>query len=533
VNNGKIDKSGSYFNNLINQQVAQNRFDNSGNKKKNLEQANPIQPKPLNDYSNSILNNLAELLENARNDSDDNTDPAVLKIIYKLIQAGGNPDNVLNLLNALASNTDDIVFTRTDSSDFAINDQNKIGLSGGDLENFLIQSASVASNGQDIDKYLNTVTGIVNNCDYDDLRRFIDLTNFAIAGEQDLTVLLNYYGQIAASQPENMESNLFTIQTLMEYGASLGDSLEIMNNMETGGHQGKENMGELQAIIRDSAKRNVNLSGVFKEMAGCGDTIGFIEAWLSFNGMKYIKPIDYSRYHKIETLDSKKSLVIHEGDDTALFAQTVSSTEGVLPESVMYWNSAQTGPLANGTSYLDLSILEPGTYDIYAKIGNYDAGTDTARRRIIVLAKGEKLPDDCNDQEENKAQYKRKLMSPEKLNSLNVFFGKIEEERQIADFFQNKFDTDSFISYLQENGHEDLAKVILNNPQNWLDILLEGQEKANVEQQHELDEFRKIVKKEILEKYLVNREINQEEIDKENRIKENRQKEKREREISL
>lgn len=47
----------------------------------------------------------------------------------------------------------------------------------------------------------------------------------------------------------------------------------------------------------------------------------------------------------------------------------------------------QTGAISQGSSYLDLSKLGPGTYDIYVKIGPGYGGTDTATKRVIILPK--------------------------------------------------------------------------------------------------------------------------------------------------
>lgn len=284
----------------------------------------------------------------------------------------------------------------------------KIKYIGGDLKAFLAQAINLSNKGENINDYINTVSKILDKGDYDDLRRFIDVVNDALSQNYKVYDLLKYSNESLEEDSENFEMNMFSFQTLFQHGANLDESIEILRNMDTAEYKGKQNMSVLDAVLVKAEQMGEDMNSMISNMALSGDTNWFIDEWSFQNNLTIIKPeLDYNRFEKIDFLDKKKDLVIHQGDNVALYAKAISSQQGMLDDSVLNWSSTQTGAISSGNEYLDLSKLDKGCYDIYVKIGEHGEGdgTDTAKRRVIVIGKDEKLPE---DEKETKGCAKKK-----------------------------------------------------------------------------------------------------------------------------
>ncbi len=384
MSNENIASLRNYFNNLINQQIEQNRFDQSRNKKfsDGPEQSGTKQQTTEADFS--VLDNLSNLLGAAQSDG---TDSKFILSIYKLVQSGANIENVVNLLASLANDTGDLLYTRTGGDDPNLTAQNRIKYLAGDLEDFINQATKIAQCGKDINKYIDSITNVFNHGDYDDIRKVISATDSILDGNHDLNKFLNFVDNATNNQINEMEVNLFSIQTMTDYGASLDTALKVMNNMVIKDMEGRKNMSELNAVTHEAMKAGCSLPKLFEDMAESGNSKNFMDKWLADRGMKIISLLDNKKYDRIEGIDNKKDMVIHQGEKAALCAQAMSSTDGILPASVLFWSSVQTGSMAKGSNYLDLSKLKAGVYDIFVKVGGYAGGTDTAKRRVVVLAK--------------------------------------------------------------------------------------------------------------------------------------------------
>lgn len=376
----------NYFNNLVNNQIAQNRNNSAAS---NVSQSNSSEPKKgtntteeLSPELSSALNSLAGLLSTAKNQNDNS---GVVTQVSKLLNAGANIENLANVMDSIdAKNGDDLLYTRTNSNDPNITNQNKQVVIGADMQSFLNQATKLVALGQDVNKYIDAVSKVMEKGDYDDLRRFISVVDTAVSKGQNLESLYQFSNEIMDKRHYDHEGNMFAVQTMMLYGASLDNSLKIMRNMENTGLNGRNNMVDLNRVIIDARNEGVYVPYLLNEMAKSGDSRAFMDAYMNAQGMKTTAP-DFTKFNRIERIDGE-DMVIKQGESAALFAQAISSADGLLPESVLHWSSVQTGAISKGSSYLDLSKLPPGTYDIYVKIGPGYGGTDTAKKRVVVLA---------------------------------------------------------------------------------------------------------------------------------------------------
>jgi hypothetical protein len=377
----------NYFNNLINNQISQNQFNSflnqtTQNQTSNSSSTTATQDPPIPEALGNALTSLAGILNTNANTSV--TDVSnIAYTVDKLVSAGASNTSIQSLLDALAGDTGDIAYTRTGSNDPNITLQNRVQAFGGDLQNFLSQATYIAQMGGNINKYIDTAANVVAKGDYDDLRRFISVTGTVMYRGQDLQKFYDFTNNILDVRHYDMESNIFSLQTMMNQGASLDTALKIMGNMENTGLAGRNNMVDLNRVTIDARNKGLFLPYLLQQMGASGDTRAFMDAYMAANGMQSTAP-DFSLYNVIERIDGAPLTITH-GDSAALFAQAISSVDGLLPQSVLYWSSMQTGAMSHGSSYLDLSKLGPGTYDIYVKIGNYAGGTDTAKKTVIVL----------------------------------------------------------------------------------------------------------------------------------------------------
>ena len=381
----KVVNTLNYYNTLVNQTLLQNKIDSSkiggADSAKTIQQMNSL---------GSALTSLAGLLGVANQSSGQDvsgvTDETLKYTMDKLAEAGADKNSMTSVLSKVLSGKDeDLLYTRTNSDDPFLTLDNRMKVTGADLNSLLSQSTRLSTRGDDLNKYYETVNNVIDKADYDDLKRFISVTNTVMSHAQSPSDLQKYYdftNNILDKSSYDMESNIFSLQTLQSYGLGLDDSIKVMNNMETTGLEGRNNLVDLNRVIVDAKQKGAYVPYLLNQMAESGDTRAFMDQYMQEYGLKSTAP-DFSKFERIERIDGE-DMVITEGDSAALFAQAISSTDGLLPESVLYWSSTQTGAISNGSSYLDLSQLKAGTYDIYVKIGNYAGGTDTAKKRVIV-----------------------------------------------------------------------------------------------------------------------------------------------------
>lgn len=376
----------NYFNNLINNQSVQNKNNTVNNTSQNDKKESTEPTEELSPELSSALSSLAGLLSTSKTQNNSASE-ALTSSVAKLIQSGANVEKLNWLMESIAGDTEDFLYTRTGPNDTSINDNNKMAIYGADMQNFISQALNIAKRGEDINKYLDSATKVLEKGDYDDLRRFISVTDTVIATNQPLNDFFDFSNEVLDKRHYDHESNIFAVQTMLGYGARLDTALKIMKSMENTGLEGRNNMVDLNRTIIDAKNKGLYLPYLFNKMAETGDSRGFMDAYMRANNMKTTAP-DFNKFDRIERIDGE-DMVIRQGDSAALFAQAISSDKGLLPESVLYWSSVQTGALSQGSSYLDLSKLEPGVYDMYVKIGPGYGGTDTAMKRVVVLPKDE------------------------------------------------------------------------------------------------------------------------------------------------
>lgn len=394
--NKTVDAFRQYFSSLVNQQIAQSSFNSnlSNNSKSNNinNLSGNLNGRPAN-QSSSLDGLLSLLQDNLENNSEDK----ILTVINKLLNSGASGESIADLLTALVSNEDDLVYTRTDSNDLYLNLENRMKYVSGDLDEFIEQAERVSESGRDINKYVNTVSGILKKGDYDDLRRFISVADETMNNGQHLNELLRFTDKISQKYSDNIESLLFGVQTLYSYGADLNTALKILENMKLQHEKGRKNVTEITQFLNVLNKSGYSTYNLIYGMAESGNSIMFLEKYAEKLGFRKIEQdLDYSRFKRIEQMDTDKTLVMKQGDNVALYAVAISTTQGVLPEDVLFWSSSQTGAMDDGTSYLDLSKLPAGEYDIYVKIGNYPS-TDTAKRKVRVLGSNEEYQEEVEE----------------------------------------------------------------------------------------------------------------------------------------
>ncbi|MFN4150165.1 MAG: hypothetical protein ACK4IX_04415, partial [Candidatus Sericytochromatia bacterium] len=381
----------NYFNTLINNQIAM-----SGINQTVATSSNTTSNTGTTQTSNNISSSLATALSNLAGVITQASQTSGLSSVYsgaqvssvadQLIAAGVSQDKAALLIDAIAgSKPEDIAFTRTDANDAYISLQNRYQVYGADIQTLLSQVYSLARNGQNIDKYIETAAEVVAKGDYDDLKRFISVTHSVLCQNQNLDRFYDFSKEILNKRAYDFESNIFSAQTMMLYGASLDSSLATLRNMENTGLTGRNNLVDLTRVIVDARNKGFYLPFFIDQMAQSGDTRAFLNSYMNAVGMQSTAP-DFTKFNRIERIDGE-DMVITQGESAALFGQAISNYEGLLPESSLYWSSKQTGAISQGSSYLDLSKLGPGTYDIYVKIGPGYGGTDTATKRVIILPK--------------------------------------------------------------------------------------------------------------------------------------------------
>lgn len=378
----------NYLSQLLSNQVLQNQFNNTvaqsqGNSNNTIQQSTQN-----NAQLGSALSSLANLINSSATSTTATTQLSALDnyTINNLTSKGSVDKTKLNnLVDMVTGNTGDLLYTRTDSNDPNITAKNKVAISGADLSNLLNQAALVSQRGDDVNAYIDAATEVAEKGDYDDLRRFISVTNSVMANSQNLDKYYDFSKQILNKRSYDFESNVFALQTLVNYGASMDNGIKVLKNMETTGLDGRNNLVDLNRVLINEKNKGGSVSNLITNMANSTDTRAFLNDYMSNNNLKSTAP-DFNKFNRIERIDGE-DMIIKEGESAALFSQAISSTQGLLPESVLYWSSLQNGAISNGSSYLDLSKLKAGTYDIYVKIGNYAGGTDTAKKRVVVLPK--------------------------------------------------------------------------------------------------------------------------------------------------
>lgn len=292
----------------------------------------------------------------------------------------------VTFFQALFGDRNDKVFAQQNNSDVYLNSTNGTAVSGADLNKFLQNAYYVLSSGYDVGKYLDHATKALTKGDYDDFRRFLDVTDMMLYKKENLDTFFDFGDKILDENPQDYEGNMFEAYMTVAYGGHIQDYVDIAKGLQMSEAAGRNNMVDLTRIITDVYKQKGSTQVLFNTLAGAArqgqDIRAMMDDYMAFRGMADTSP-DYSKFAQIERIDTGV-MHIKQGDSAAVFAQALSSTDGLLPESVLYWSSLETGALSHGSSYLDLSKLGPGTYHIYCKIGNYAGGTDTATKTVII-----------------------------------------------------------------------------------------------------------------------------------------------------
>lgn len=377
----------NYFNNLVNNKIVQNKKNTSiSNSSNDTQKTESSSSEDIYPELNSALSSLAGLLSSSQTQSS-SPNSQTTSIVTKLVESGADIQKLNSAMLSISGDTEDLLYTRTSSKDPNITDMNKMAIFGADMKSFLKQASDISKRGDDINGYLDTVTKVLEKGDYDDLRRLISVTDTVLRTNQPLKDFFKFTSEVLNKRSYDMESNIFSVQTMLGYGARLDTALSVMKNMETTNLEGRNNLVDLNRTIIDAKNKGLYLPYLFNKMSESGDTRGFMDAYMKANNMKSTAP-DFNKFKRIERIDGE-DMVIHQGESAALFGQAISSRDGLLPESVLHWSSVQTGAMSQGSSYMDLSKLEPGVYDMYVKIGPGYGGTDTAKKRVVVLPKDE------------------------------------------------------------------------------------------------------------------------------------------------
>ncbi len=298
------------------------------------------------------------------------------------------PENIekgINFFQALFSDRGDNSFSQGNNSDLNLSAVNSANLSGADLNKFLQTAYYIMSSGNDVGKFLEQSTQVLQKSDYDDFRAFLGAADTVMYKKENMDTFYAFGNKVLDESHHDFESNLFQMRMVMNYGGKMQDFIDIADNLKMSGMEGRNNTVDLTRIIVDFKKQGNYVPVLFQALADeareGGDVRDFMDEYMAVRGMADTSP-DFSRFNRIERIDGDP-MVIKQGESAALFAQAISSRDGLLPESVLFWSSTETGALSNGSSYLDLSTLPPGTYHVAAKIGNY-SGTDTAFKTVIV-----------------------------------------------------------------------------------------------------------------------------------------------------
>lgn len=284
---------------------------------------------------------------------------------------------------------DDRLFYQPTNRDNFFNSVNSIIVNNGDLQAFINSAKLIISKGANFEKFLDMTATVSQKGDYDDLRRFFNVLGTMLYNGVDLDKFYAFGKNILNINHYDFESNVFSLQTFVSYGGKIDDFLDIANNLPTTFMPGRNNMVDLHRIIIDFRNKGGYLPVLFDNLAKearkpDGNVREYMNTYMKMNGLKDTSP-DFNRFNRIERIDGP-DMIIKQGESAALFGQAISSAQGLLPESVLYWSSLEDGQLSHGSSYLDLSKLSVGVHHIAVKIGGYwQGGTDTAIKTVIVL----------------------------------------------------------------------------------------------------------------------------------------------------
>jgi len=496
---GNISSYMSFFNSLISNQISQNQFTNYLNQTSNQTstQSPTNYEETLPPALSAALSSLASTLNAAKSTgySLPINNASVAYTVNSLVNAGADAEKMADLIGRLAGNTGgNILFNHTGGSDHSINIQNRVQISGTYLQSFLNQANQLAMKGKDVNAYMDASAAVLAKADDDDFKRFVNVTNTVLARGEDLQKFYDFTVDIMNRRSYDMESNIFSVQNLMNYGISLDSSVTIMKNMVTTNLEGRNNLVDLSRVIVDARNKGAYMPYFLQQMANSGDTRGFLNAYMDANGLESKAP-DFSKFARIERIDGE-DMVIEEGESAAIFAQAISSQHGLLGENVLYWSSLQTGAMSNGSSYLDLSKLQAGTYDIYVKIGGYGGGTDTAKKRVIVkpkeanyLVDGDSTSDSnlnstnstlssgISNTSTNSVQSTTFTPPPQEPSDVNKMWRLYEifkdnvTANDIYDYLDSKIGSQKIIDFLNQNGQSELAAKYSSRSVGWTDML--------------------------------------------------------------
>lgn len=298
-----------------------------------------------------------------------------------------NLEKGVNFFQSLFGVTrNDRAFTQGNNQDYYLNNDNSRIISGAELNQFLRTAYYVQASGNDIGKFLDQATDVINRGDYDDIDRFLSGADMVMYKKEDLSKYLDFSKKMLDDSHHDFESNIFQMYMTMSYGGSMQNYIDIAENLATSGAEGRNNLVDLTRIVVDFRQAGGYVPAMYQMLADeaneGGDVRALMNDYMALQGLEDTSP-DFSRFARIERIDGDP-MTIKQGESAALFAQAISTRDGLLPESVIYWSSLEAGALGHGSSYLDLSTLPPGTYTVAAKIGGYGLGTDTAFKTVIV-----------------------------------------------------------------------------------------------------------------------------------------------------
>lgn len=294
----------------------------------------------------------------------------------------------VDFFQALFAPDDDTVFAQSNNFDVFYNSSNIRTVLGADLDAFIGTAYQVTRKGGDLGAFMEAGTDVLRKGDYDDFRRFLQVSSLVALQNQNLQKFYDFGSQILDKSPHDYEGNAFQVYMTLAHGGNLEDFIDIASSLETTGFEGRNNLVDLTRVIVDFRNKGAYTPFLFQQMAAVANSGGnvreYMNEYMLKQGMMSTKPDPRaSQFDRIERIDGDP-MVIKKGEKAALFAQAISTQHGLLPESVLYWSSKEKGPLAQGTSYLDLSKLGVGVHHIAVKIGGYGGGTDTAIKTVIV-----------------------------------------------------------------------------------------------------------------------------------------------------
>lgn len=357
----------------------------------------------LGDLDPQTAGDVADILNNL----DAPTVTKLVNVVGSLKPA--DIDKGIRFLKTMFSR-DDRLFYQNENKDLYLNAQNSKKVSGADLDNFMRTAYNVYNRGQDFGKFVDASLEVMEKGDYDDFRRFLSVTDTALYYGEDVEAFYALSSKIL-NQPAvegdyknyaghyDYEAVAFGLQTTLLNGGKMSDYMAITNNLKMTGLEGRNNLVDFNRIIVDWRNRGGYTPCLFSNLAKeankpNGNVRGWMNDYMALKGLADTAP-DFNKFARIERIDSP-AMTIKKGESAALFAQAISTQDGLLPERVMYWSSLEQGALDHGSNYLDLSKLSVGVHHICVKIGGYGGGTDTALKTVIVepADETEKIHDD-------------------------------------------------------------------------------------------------------------------------------------------